>query len=48
MSRIEKTQRNILPANYEKKLTHNQGQCLNFSIGANCGYFLGKQRFNMN
>ncbi len=48
MSRIEKTQRIILIADNEKNLTHNQGLCLNFSIGTNCGYFLGKQRFNMN
>ncbi len=48
MFRIEKTQRIILTADNEKKFTHNQGLCLNFSIGTNCRYFLGKQRFNMN
>ncbi len=42
MSTIEKTQRIILTADNEKNLTHNQGLCLNFSIGTNCGYFLGK------
>jgi len=40
MSRIEKTQRIILLANNENKLTHNQGLCLNFQLVQIVGIFL--------